>query len=122
MAITFTNPSGGVTPLGKFSVVAGTPQLLNTNVGPQGQSSLKMAKRFQQITISCPTTNTGDVYVVWGNNPESTTPNATLCVISPGRSLPLPHGLLVNSKINIDNLWLDATAGTQVAFAFAVYG
>jgi hypothetical protein len=122
MPLTFTNPSGGVTPLGEFAVTAGTPVALNKNVGPQGQSKLKMAKRFQQVMISCPTANTGDVYLVWGNNPAGTVPNAILAIISPGRAVPIPNGLLVNSKINIDNLWLDATAATQTAVAFAVYG
>jgi hypothetical protein len=117
-----TNPSGGLNPLGSISVVSGTPIRLNTNVGVQGQGPLKMASRYQQIIISCPTANTGDVYLVAGNNTAAGHPAAIIGVIPPGRSIPFPNGLLVNSKINIDHLWLDASTGTQVAIGCAVYG
>ena len=117
-----TQPSGGLNPLGAISVTAGTPVPLNHNVGTQSQGPLKMAVRYQQIIISCPTANTGDVYLMAGNNTESGHAPKVIGVISPGRSVPFPNGLLVNSKIQIDSLYLDASAATQVAVVCAVYG
>jgi hypothetical protein len=117
-----TNPSGGLNPLGSISVTAGTPVRLNTNVGAQGQGPLKAAVRYQQVIISCPTANTGDVYLMAGDNTAAGHPAAIIAVIAPGRSIPFPNGLLVNSKINIDHLWLDASTAEQVAIGCAVYG
>lgn len=117
-----TQPSGGLNPLGAISVTAGTPMPLNHFVGTQGQGPLKMASRYQQIIISCPTANGGDVYLMQGNVTESAHASKVIGVISPGRSVPFPNGLLVNAKINIDNLYLDASAGTVVAVVCGVYG
>jgi hypothetical protein len=122
MTTQFTNPSGGLSPLGRFSITAGTPVALNSNTGPQSQGALKMTKRFDQLLISTPTANTGDVYLVWGNNAAASNPNNILAVISPGKTVPLPNGLLINSKLNIDNFYFDSTTGTQVAAACVVYG
>lgn len=117
-----TRPSGGLNPLGSISVASGTPEPLNTNVGTQEQGPLKMASRYQQIIISCPTANTGDVYLMAGNVTAGAHPEKIIGVIAPGRSIPFPNGLLINSKIQIDNLYLDASADTQIAIGCAVYG
>ena len=122
MTTTFKNPSGGISPLGLFAVTAGTAVGLNHNTGPQSEGSLKRANRYQQIIISAPTANTGDIIVLWGSGAAGANPNNVMAIVSPGRAVPLPNGLLVNAKINIDNIYLDSTSGTQAAYGCVAYG
>src|SRR5208282_2667441 len=98
MPTTFANPSGGPFPLGKITVTTdGTPVAL--------------------------TVNTGNLYIMFGNVSASANPNAILAQIPPGGSCSLPQGgLLINSKINLDQLFLDADVNGSIAYANAIYG
>jgi hypothetical protein len=122
----FSKPSGGLNPLGTFSITAGTPVPLNENVTAQAASGQKPAYRYQQIIISCPASNTEDVLLMFTGGKSGLSaagdPNNVLAAISPGRSIPFPNGLLINSKIDIDNYALDTDGGTQAAYGCAVYG
>ncbi|HKM80827.1 MAG TPA: hypothetical protein VJY15_07685 [Candidatus Acidoferrum sp.] len=124
MPTTFANPSGGPFPLGKITVTTdGTPVALTVNTGSMKEGPLKMARRFQQVTVYAAKVNTGNLYIMFGNVSASANPNAILAQIPPGGSCSLPQGgLLINSKINLDQLFLDADVNGSIAYANAIYG
>ena len=81
------NPSGGFWPLGKITVAnAGTPVLLNTNVGAQQEGTLQMARRIRQLIFSLPLTTTAGkkIYLLMKGAASKGDTNMVVAVITCG--------------------------------------
>lgn len=123
MAVTFNNPVGGASPLGKIIVAAGgTPIKLNTNVGAQGQGSLKFASRFKQLLLDTDPANTGNIYLCW-NGFDRTSATGVLAKIPPGTRRAWPDGgILQTTSINVDNFTIDADVDGEATYASVIWG
>ena len=120
------NPLHGIWPLGKMVLAHGTPVSILVNVGAQaaGESDAGVPQPIPggrafnsmctQIIFSCPSTNTGDVFVQDGNWPEPDT-NRTVLVIPKGQTLSLPLGCETQSgNIDPSRYYVDGTTSDVV--------
>ncbi len=113
-------------PLGKLTLTAGTPVSILAIVGsqdagkddagvpvvmPQGRAYDSLCT---QLMFSAPTTNTGDVFVMYGNWP-STDANACLLTVAKGTTVSIPAGSeLQSGNIDPKQYYVDGTTNDVV--------
>jgi len=126
----FGNPSSGVYPLGLISVAtAGTPVALNANVaittafgtpttGVPGLTTKGVPSQVQanQIKINAPSTNAGDVYLVFKSQAAAAGSGTSVIVVIPKgqeRTVGAPAG---SSPFQVDQFALDAATNGDGAY------
>jgi len=114
----------GLIPLGKFSIVAGTTQLLTANLGPQKQvpGSAQSTKTVRQIIVSADGANTGQIFLLPAGQKFSSNPGNVLAAFSKGTTIAIPSGIMLGGALALDNLCFDADTGTNTVYAMAVVG
>lgn len=105
--------SGGITPLGVFTITPGTPQniLANTSL-----KTTRYSMQCRQIGISVSSTVAGEVYLNYGNYngagggvPDTL---ATVLIIQSGQCVSLPFGQRTSDgMIDATQFWLDGQTG-----------
>ena len=131
---TFTNPQGGLWPLGFIQVVtSGTPVQITTNVGQQSQGkqyTRQFTGQVRGLIISTPslsaggkngTGNTKNVYLCMNNSTKTGVKGVLLC-IPPGANVAAPQSLLNSVQMNPDQFYLDADVSGEGAYITAIYG
>jgi hypothetical protein len=126
----FGNPMGPIYPLGLISVAtAGTPVALSANVaittalgtpltGVPGLTKVGVPSQVQanQIKINAPSTNTGDVFLVFKSQAASAGSGTSVIVVIPKgqeRTVGAPAG---SSPFQVDKFGLDAATNGDGAY------
>jgi hypothetical protein len=134
MATPFGNPASGLYPLGKMIVaVPGTPIPLNTNVpittswgtpaaGIPGYTTKGVLSQLccNGIIVSAPSTNTGDVFLVFKAQGYNGTGGSSVVIcVAKGttQQIVAPAG---SNPFQLDQLGVDAVTANDVAFVTAV--
>ncbi len=116
-----------VWPLGKITIATGgTPVSILVNVGSQEQGksdagvSVVMpqgraySSKCTQLMFSAPTTNSGDVFIMYGNWPSTDT-NACLITVAKGTTVSIPAGSeLQSGEIDPKQYYVDGTTSDVV--------
>lgn len=106
---------GGITPLGKFTITAGTPQniLVNTTL-----TNTRYALQARQIIVSVSSTVAGEVYLNYG--PTAGFGNQTVLVIASGTEQAIPSGCLTrDGMIDSTQYYLDGSASCVCTVSLA---
>ena|ERR1700677_458119 len=122
----FTQPAGAYWPLGQLTVASGTPVIMSHNVGSQLQSPTNFlgSNKMRGFIISVPgaTANTGDIYVMKGNNPYTST-NCVVAIIKKGDPpITVPQFQLTGSNPSPDDLYIDGTHTGDTCQVCAIVG
>lgn len=130
MATRFGNPMGPIYPLGLISVAtAGTPVGLDANVpittalgtptaGIPGYTTAGVPSQVQanQIKINAPSTNVGDVYLIFKSQAAAAGSGTSVIVVIPKgqeRTVGAPAG---SSPFQVDKMGLDAATNGDGAY------
>lgn len=130
MPVTFSNPPGGIWPLGFVTVTtSGTPVQASVNVGPQTegkQYSRQISQKIRQMIFTTPganalpQANTGNIYICFKGFTRSD-PNGVMLVIPPGETQSLPNNCLFDmAKPTPDFFWIDADVSGDGCYIAAV--
>ena len=105
--------TGGITPLGVFTITPGTPQniLKNTSL-----TTTRYSMQCRQIGISVSSTVAGEVYLNYGNfnGAGGGAPNtlATVLIVQSGQVATLPNAERTSDgMIDATQYWLDGQSG-----------
>lgn len=111
MPITFGSSNGPILPLGKVTIAAsGTPMPILTNLTYK-RTGAGGAIKVQQIRVSAPSANAGDIYLVFNNAPyASNNGQGVILRVSKGTTETLA-AMAQNNPFQPDEFSLDGTTG-----------
>lgn len=98
---------GGVTPLGVITITANTPVQIVTPSTVKDKVGFTFTARL--LGFSCPASNTGAIYVNYGNYPGLDA-NATALIVSPGATASLPiNDACTEGLIDVEKWYCDGS-------------